>query len=252
MEHNVRGCSRRPCCSMWVCVSLLGDYNNGNNKISHSAFAKKTHQQAAARQTDAVRHRQTRHSNPTLWTYQVWSSSNRRYREEEEDEEEEEKSWTEGEWRGQEKLLFVCSELACFSVVLNFDRLRLLLWSVSLLSHGQGRRDDTTSSGKGGRRGVRGSEGWGGPGWAGGEGRSWLRVINIHQTQMITVSQLETDGRALAGHSAILAPLGDTPHKHKHPSSYFSLWSRWWQVYSVILSHSTQQEKQISCLSPLG
>lgn len=47
--------------------------------------------------------------------------------------------------------------LPCFSLVLNFDRLCLLLESVSLLSFGQGRRDDTPSLGKG--AGVRGSEG---------------------------------------------------------------------------------------------
>lgn len=42
--------------------------------------------------------------------------------------------------------------------MLNFDRLRLLFGSVSLLSRGQGRRDDTSSLRKG--AGARGSEGW--------------------------------------------------------------------------------------------
>ncbi|KAG7240598.1 hypothetical protein INR49_026653, partial [Caranx melampygus] len=80
------------------------------------------------------------------------TNNTKRYRKEEEDEgeeEEEEESWTEGERRGQDTLLFVCSELPCFSLVLNFDRLCLLLGSVSLLSRGQGRREDTSSLGKG-------------------------------------------------------------------------------------------------------
>lgn len=65
------------------------------------------------------------------------------------------------------------------SPVLNFDRLRLLLGSVSLLSHGQGRREDSLG------KGVRGvEEQWGG--WSGGESWSCLRDINIFDSQMIT------------------------------------------------------------------
>lgn len=70
---------------------------------------------------------------------------------------------------------------ACFPPVLYFDRLRLLLGSVSLLSHGQGRRRDESLG-----KGVRGlEEQWGG--WSGGEGWNWLRDINIFDSQMITL-----------------------------------------------------------------
>lgn len=113
-----------------------------------------------------------------------------------------------GDWRGQGRLLFVCSELACFFVVLNFDRLRLLLGSVSLLSHGQGRRDDTPSLGKG----ARGLECWGG--WVARgrglvltEGYKYPRQPNDHS---VTVRNWwKSSGGTL--HS----PHGDTPHKHR-------------------------------------
>lgn len=77
--------------------------------------------------------------------------------------------------------------------MLNFDRLRLLLGSVSLLSRGQGAR------GKIGLRGV------GGRKWGSGleltEGYKYPPEPDDH-----TVSQLETDGRAVAGHLATLGP----------------------------------------------
>lgn len=66
-----------------------------------------------------------------------------------------------GRRRGQERLLLVCADLACFLPALNFDRLRLLLRSVSQLCHGQGRRDDTPSPGTGGE-GLRVLKGVGG------------------------------------------------------------------------------------------
>lgn len=78
---------------------------------------------------------------------------------------------------GRQSCLFALNCL--FLPVLNFDTLCLLLGSVSPLSHGQGRRDDSLGEG------VRGlQEQWGG--WSGGEGWSWLRDINILDSQMIT------------------------------------------------------------------
>lgn len=61
MEHNVRGCSRRPCCSMWVCVSLLWDYEHrsGTTRFHTARLPKKlTNRQQPDRRTqlDTDRH----------------------------------------------------------------------------------------------------------------------------------------------------------------------------------------------------
>lgn len=58
---------------VWVCAP------NKHPRL-HPVCLPKTQRQSSARHTYAVRHRQTRHGNPTLWTYQVWSSSKRWYR----------------------------------------------------------------------------------------------------------------------------------------------------------------------------
>lgn len=88
--------------------------------------------------------------------------------------------------------------LNCFSLVLNFDRLCLLLGSVSLLSRGQGRRDNMPSLGKG--AGVRGSRGCGEGDLELTKGYKYPLKPDDH-----TESQLEADGRALAGYLATLA-----------------------------------------------
>lgn len=92
------------------------------------------------------------------------------YGEEEEEQGEEKESWTRGGMRSQETLLFVRSELPCFSLVLNFDKLRLLLGSVSLLSRGHGRRDIKPCLGIGGR--GKGAQRVERGGWPGGDGQS--------------------------------------------------------------------------------
>lgn len=105
--------------------------------------------------------------------------------------------------RRKQTLLFVCSELPCFSLVLNFDKLRLLLRSVSLLSRGQGRRDVSAMPGEGGRgEGLRELRGVGGQGErARAEGYKYPPDPDDH-----TVSQLETYASTLAGHLATLTP----------------------------------------------
>lgn len=81
--------------------------------------------------------------------------------------------------------------------MLTFDGLCLLLGSVSLFNSGQGRRDSTPSLGGGGGKG----RGVGGRGGLTG-GYKYPPEPDDH-----TVSQLETDGSALAaGHLATLAP----------------------------------------------
>lgn len=119
----------------------------------------------------------TQHRNFNCVTYQVWSSSKRRYVERRGGQ-----GWRKnnnkldrGRMRRTREARVCLPRLPCFSLVLNFDRLCLLLESVSLLSFGQGRRDDTPSLGKGAGvrvflRAARGEK----------EGWSWLGVINIH------------------------------------------------------------------------
>lgn len=125
---------------------------------------------SAACQRNTASHRRTCHSNNTLRTYQVWSSSKCR-----------ERKRTAGIKRAGPRGNEADGRRCClFLPVLNFDRLRLLLGSVSLLSHGQGRRVDSLG------KGVRGvEEQWGG--WSGGESWSCLRDINIFDSQMITL-----------------------------------------------------------------
>lgn len=77
--------------------------------------------------------------------------------------------------------------------MLTFDRLCLLLGSVSLLSCGQGRRIDKAGGEGPGPRGRRGG------GLQLTEGYKYLAEPDDR-----TVSHLETDGRALAGHLATL------------------------------------------------
>lgn len=79
------------------------------------------------------------------------------WKEEEDKGEEKNNKLDRGRMRRTREARACLPRLPCFSLVLNFDRLCLLLESVSLLSFGQGRRDDTPSLGKG--AGVRGSEG---------------------------------------------------------------------------------------------
>lgn len=115
-----------------------------------------------------------------------------------------------GRRRRRERLLFVCADLACFSPALNFDRLCLLLRSVSQLCHGQGRRDETTSLGKG--RGAQSAKGSGWPEGSRGGGRGLtVGYKYLCRPDDHTVSQLETDGQALVGHLATLSP-------QRHPS----------------------------------
>lgn len=125
-------------------------------------------------QRNKVKDRQTCHSTTTLRTYQVWSSSKCRGR----GRPGQRRAGPRGnEVDGRWSCLFSLNCL--FLPVLNFDRLCLLLGSVSPLSHGQRRRDDSLGEG------VRGlQEQWGG--WLGGEGWSRLRDINIPDSQMIT------------------------------------------------------------------
>lgn len=79
------------------------------------------------------------------------------WKEEEDKGEEKNNKLDRGRMRRTREARACLPRLPCSSLVLNFDRLCLLLESVSLLSFGQGRRDDTPSLGKG--AGVRGSEG---------------------------------------------------------------------------------------------
>lgn len=74
---NVNVCVSVP--FMWVCAPIR------NTTRLHTVRLPKTHQQSATRQTNEVRHSQTRHSKGTLRTYQVWPSSKRQRGEEEED-----------------------------------------------------------------------------------------------------------------------------------------------------------------------
>lgn len=160
MEHNLCGSSWRQRFVKCECVCLC--HENAHRSGTQQDFTLYVCQKLTnGRQPDRQTQLDTdRHATATPLCGPTRYDLHLQYREEEEEEGEEKESWTEGEWRGQERLLYVCSELACFSVVLNFDRLRLLLGSVSLLSRGQGRRDNTPSLGKG--AGARGSEGWGG------------------------------------------------------------------------------------------
>lgn len=181
----------RPC----LCIQV-------HNNTSHGVFAKDIQLRARLTQLDTDRHATaTPLCGPTRYDLHLRDG---RVRKRTTRAKKRKERPTEGERRGQERLLFVCADLACFSLVLNFDRLRLLLGSVSLLSHGQGRRDDTTSLGTGGE-GLRVLKGVGGREVGGRleltEGYKYLWQPDDH-----TVSQLESDGRALAGHLATLTP----------------------------------------------
>lgn len=69
---------------MWMCVCVsvvfVWVWAPKEHQQTPMQCLPKTRQQSSARHTYAVRHRQTHHGNPTLWTYQVWSSSKRWYR----------------------------------------------------------------------------------------------------------------------------------------------------------------------------
>lgn len=119
-----------------------------HNNTSHGVFAKDTQLRARLTQLDTHRHATaTPLCGPTRYDLHLRDGRVRKRT----TRAKKRRDRQTGERRGQERLLFVCADLACFSLVLNFDRLCLLLGSVSQLSHGQGRRDDTTSLGTGAR-----------------------------------------------------------------------------------------------------
>lgn len=72
MEHNLCGRSWRLRFVKCKCAWFV--YPSTQQHITWCVCQR----HSAASQTNTIRHRQTRHSNPTLWTYQVWSSSKRR------------------------------------------------------------------------------------------------------------------------------------------------------------------------------
>lgn len=171
MEHEQCACSRA---LLDVDAHVRGRICSG---IGNTRFTWRVCQKhSAACQRNRVKNRQTCHSNNTLKTYQVWSSSKCRERKRTSGQRELDQGGMKRTGDGP-----VCFHwTACFCPVLNFDGLRLLLGSVSPLSPGQGRRADSLG------KGVRGlEEQWGR--WSGGEGWSWLRDINIFDSQMITL-----------------------------------------------------------------
>lgn len=123
-------------------------------------------------------------------------------------------------WRGNEKQGRGSSLFAANLLVspLSFDRLCLLLGSVSLVSRCQGRRDHKPSLRKGQSGGHGGLRGWAGLGGGLTEDYKYLVQPDDH-----TVSQLVTDGSALTGRSATSAPPQTLADHPPSPSLFLSL-----------------------------
>lgn len=202
----------------WVCAP------NKHNETSHSVCQKHSdsHQPDTHTQLDTGRHTATPLCGPTRYDLHLRDGT------EEEEDEEVKESLTKGEWGGQEKLLFVCSELPCFSPVLNCDRLRLLFGSVTLLSRGHGRRDGTQSLGKGrggwkgakrGREGA-GMGGLGKRGWA-----DWRLKISTRArwSHSVTVRNWWKSSGGTLGYTAPLETHPTDTSRSPTTSSYFLL-----------------------------
>lgn len=230
---------------MWMCVCLccacVSMHTERTQQPSWSVCQKHSdsHQPDTHTQLDTDRHATaTPLCGPTRYDLHLRDGT------EEEEDEEVKESWTKGEWGGQETLLFVCSELPCFSPVLNCDRLRLLFGSVTLLSRGHGRRDGTQRLGKG-------RWGWGWGAGVGGLGkRAWadwrLKIpTRARWSHRVTVRNWWKSSGGTLGYTC---PLETQPTSTSRglppptPSSIFLLWRWWWLVYYLVLSHRPQQE----------
>lgn len=185
------------CMPPWACAPI------GNTTRLHAVCLPKTLRPARLRQLDTDRHTTaTPLGGPTRYDLHLRDGTER-----------ERKTRTKKKRAGEREMKKrgrapVCLLwLACFSLVLNFDRLRLLLGSVSLLSHGQGRRDDTPSLGKG----ARGLECWGG--WV--ARRRGLVLTGGYKYPRQPNVNVRNWWKSSGG--TLHLPHGDTPHKH-----------RWW------------------------